>query len=72
MANVYVGIPMVEVVTPDGTKELWAAAMAHDDAVAAVQRAIPADRVARLTNRRLPIGGRLEGIRYGEVRRVEP
>jgi hypothetical protein len=43
-----------------------------DDAVAAAQRAISADRVARLTNRRLPIGGRLEGIPYGEVRRVEP
>jgi hypothetical protein len=69
---VYVGMPMVEVVSPDGRKELWAAAVAHDDAVEAVRKAIPADYAAKATSRRLPLGPRMEGFRYGEVRRVEP
>jgi hypothetical protein len=62
MANTFVGKPMVEVVTPDGTKELWAAAVAHKEAVAAVQKAIPAGSTVRLSNRRFPVGPRVEGF----------
>ena len=72
MANTLVGMPMVEVVAPDGTIELWAAAVAHSEAVAAVQKVIPADYVARSTSRRVPVSPKLEGFRRGEVRKVEP
>jgi hypothetical protein len=63
---------MVEVVAPDGSIELWAAAVAHSEAVTAVRKAIPADYVARATSRRLPISQKLMGFRQGEVRKVEP
>jgi hypothetical protein len=72
MANTFVGMPMVEVVAPDGRTELWAAAVAHSEAVAAVQTAVPEGYIARATNRRLLVGPKLEGFRRGEVRRVEP
>jgi hypothetical protein len=65
-------MPMVEVVTPDGQKELWAAATGHSHAVDAVRNAIPANHVATLTSRRLPHSPKMEGFHYGEVRRVEP
>jgi hypothetical protein len=72
MANTFGGMPMVEVVAPDGTTELWAAAVAHRVAVAVVQKAVPEGYVARATNRRLPVSPRLDGFRPGEVRKVQP
>jgi hypothetical protein len=72
MANTFVGMPMVEVVAPDGSTELWAAAVAHRVAVSVVQKAVPEGYIARTTNRRLPVSSRLEGFRPGEVRKVEP
>ena len=72
MANAFGGMPMVEVVAPDGTTELWAAAVAHRVAVAVVQKAVPEGYVARATNRRLPVSPRLDGFRPGEVRKVQP
>ncbi len=62
---------MVEVVALDGQVELWAAAVAHQDAVAAVLKANPG-KEARPTSRRLPVGSKVEGMRYGEVRKVSP
>ena len=72
MAITRVAMPMVEVTAPDGSKELWAAAMSHAEAVAAVQKAVPPGFTAKSSNRRLPVGPRLEGFRHGEVRKVEP
>jgi len=63
---------MVEVTALDGTKQLWAVAAAHAEAIAVVEKIIPAGSVAALSNRRLPMGQILEGMQYGEARRVEP
>jgi hypothetical protein len=68
--NVRVGMPTVEVVTPEGCKQLWAAALPHNKAVAAVQGAMPPGCITRPSNQRLPVGPLMEGFRYGEVRRV--
>jgi hypothetical protein len=68
---VRVGMPMVEVTAPDGTKSVWAAAVAPSAAVEAVKKMIPPDHVATLSNRRLPIGPQSQGMRGGEVRKVE-
>ena len=72
MRSVRAGMPMVEVTAPDGTKSAWAAAVAPSAAVEAVKKMIPPDRVATLSNQRLPIGPQTEGMRRGEVRKVEP
>jgi hypothetical protein len=72
MANTLVGMPMVEAVAPDGHTELWAAATPHNEAVAAVQKVIPADWIARPTSRRLSVSKKMEGFRAGEVRKVLP
>ena len=53
---------MVEVVAPDGTTELWVAAVAHRVAVAVVQKAVPEGYIARATNRRLPVSPGLDGF----------
>jgi hypothetical protein len=71
MRKVRVGMPIVEVTAPDGSKSLWAAAVASGSAVDAVKKMIPPDHVAILTDRRLPIGPQTEGMRRGEVRNVE-
>jgi hypothetical protein len=70
MANTRAAIPMIEVVAPDGSKEFWAAAVPYKDAVAAVQKAIPADYKAELSLWRLPVSLKLERLRPGEVRKV--
>jgi hypothetical protein len=70
--NIYAATPMVEVIAPDGTKSLWAAAIAHVDAVELVKNEIPTGHTATLSNRRLTLDHRLEGLRWGEARRVEP
>ena len=64
-------IPIVEVTAPDGSKSLWAAAVARDDAVAAVAEVIPANHVATLSTHRLTLNRRLGGLRPGEVRRIK-
>ena len=67
-----IGMPMVDVTAPDGTKSLWAAAVAPGAAVEAVKKMIAPDHVATLSNRRLPIRPQTKGMRRGEVRKVEP
>jgi hypothetical protein len=67
MPNVRIGMPIVEVIAPDGSKSLWAAAVAHKSAVEAVKKVIPSDHVAVLSMQRLPLR---EGMRRGEVRKV--
>jgi len=64
-------IPIVEVAAPDGSKSLWAAAVARDDAVAAVTEVIPGNHVATLSRHRLTLNRRLGGLRPGEVRRIK-
>jgi hypothetical protein len=72
MANRWIAMPMVEVTSPDGDIELWAAATSHIEAVEVVQKAIPRDYDARLTSQRLPRSPRLENFCAGEVRKVFP
>ena len=64
-------IPIVEVTAPDGSKSLWVAAVARDNAVAAVAEVIPANHVATLSRHRLTLNRRLDGLRPGEVRRIK-
>lgn len=63
--------PTVEVLAPDGTTSLWAVALPHSEAVAAVRSVIPPDHVAELSIRRLRRSPRLDGLRPGEVRKIE-
>ena len=61
---------MVEVTAPDGRRSLWVAAVEPPDAVAAVVRVIPANHIAKLSQRRLSLGRKTDELRHGEVRRV--
>jgi hypothetical protein len=72
MTNDFVGMPMLEVVTPSGAKELWAVAAPHDEAVSIVEREVPAGSIVRPTNRRLPVSPKMERFGPYEARRVEP
>jgi hypothetical protein len=72
MRNALTGMPMVEVTAPDGSKSVWAAAVAPSAAVRAVNKMIPPNHVARLLDQRLPISPQTEGMRRGDVRKVEP
>ena len=65
------GIPIVEVTAPDGSKSLWVAAVARDNAVAAVAGVIPANHFARLSRHRLTLNRRSASLRPGEVRRIK-
>lgn len=65
------GIPIVVVTAPDGRKSLWLAAVARDNAVAAVAKIIPANHVATLTRQRLTPSRKSDELRPGEVRRVK-
>ena len=65
------GIPIVKVTAPDGSESLWVAAVARDNAVAAVAEVIPANHVATLSRHRLTLSRRLDGLRPGEVRRIK-
>jgi hypothetical protein len=68
-----VATPAVEVTAPDGTKSLWAAALSHSEAVAAVRKVIPSNHKAELSLRRVSRRSpKLDGIVAGEVRKVEP
>jgi hypothetical protein len=60
---------MVEVTTPDGRREYWAAAVPCYNAVGAVRKMIPTDHVAELSLFRLP--SKLERLSPGEVRKVD-
>jgi hypothetical protein len=68
---VLTGMPMVEVTAPDGSKSLWAAAVGPNAAVRAIKKMIPPNHVARLLDQRLPISPQTEGMRRGDVRKVE-
>jgi hypothetical protein len=70
MPNVGDKIPIVEVIAPDGSKSLWAAAVAPENAVAVVAMLVPASHVATLLRRRLTLSRRLDELRPGEGRRV--
>jgi hypothetical protein len=63
-------IPIVEVITPDGRKSLWVAAVAKAKAVAAVAEVIPANHVATLSRHRLTITRKADVLRRGEVRKI--
>ena len=65
------GIPIVKVTAPDGSESLWVAAVARDNAVAAVAEVIPANHIATLSRHRLTLSRRLDGLRPGEVRRIK-
>jgi hypothetical protein len=64
-------IPIVKVTAPDGSESLWVAAVARDNAVAAVAEVIPANHIATLSRHRLTLSRRLDGLRPGEVRRIK-
>jgi hypothetical protein len=66
-----VGAAIVEVTAPDGSRELWAAAVEHSKAVAAVQPLLPPGYVAKLSNQKHQRTSRTMGFRYGEVRKVQ-
>ena len=68
---VRLAISAVEVITPDGTKSLWVAALPHSEAVAAVRKVIPPDHHAELSILRLRSSPKLAGLRPGEVRKIE-
>jgi hypothetical protein len=63
-------IPVVEVTAPDGSKSLWAAAVAPENAVAVVAMLVPAGHIATLSKVRLTLHRRSDELRPGEVRRV--
>jgi hypothetical protein len=64
-------LPIVEVTAPDGSKSLWVAAVARNNAVAAVAEVIPANHFARLSRHRLTLNPRSTSLRRGEVRRIK-
>jgi len=70
MEGISSDIPVVEVTAPDGSRSLWAAAVAPENAVAVVAMLIPASHVATLSRRRLTLSRRSDELRPGEVRRV--
>jgi hypothetical protein len=70
MESIRSDIPVVEVTAPDGSRSLWAAAVAPENAVAVVAMLIPASHVATLSRRRLTLSRRSDELRPGEVRRV--
>jgi len=70
MESISSDIPVVEVTAPDGSRSLWAAAVAPENAVAVVAMLIPASHVATLSRRRLTLSRRSDALRPGEVRMV--
>jgi hypothetical protein len=69
MANVR-GMPMFKVIGPDGNSELWVVAAANHHALDIVKRTVPAWLIGRLCSWRLPVGEDLQGMKYGEARKV--
>ena len=72
MSNVRIGMPMLEVVTPDGSKELWAVAAPHSEAAMIVQQYVPPGSAIYPTYRRNAVSQRMQGFRPLEARRIEP
>ena len=70
MESIRSDIPLVEVTAPAGSRSLWAAAVAPENAVAVVAMLIPAGHVATLSKLRLTLSRRSDQLRPGEVRRV--
>ena len=70
MESIRSDIPVVDVTAPDGTKSLWAAAVAPENAVPVVAMLIPASYVATLSKVRLKLRRKSDELRPGEVRRV--
>jgi hypothetical protein len=70
MSKVYISMPLVEVTGPDGYRELWAVASSYEEAVGIVQRLIPEGFTATPSTRRLPAGMKIEGLSWGEARRI--
>jgi hypothetical protein len=70
MSKAYFSMPLVEVTGPDGSRELWAVASSHDEAVGIVQKLIPEGFTATPSSRRLPAGEKIEGLCRGEARRI--
>jgi hypothetical protein len=63
-------MPMFNVIGPDGSSELWVVAAANHQALDIVKRTVPANCTAVLSATRLPIGEDLQGMKYGEARKV--
>jgi hypothetical protein len=72
MPKIPSGIPLVEVIAPDGSKSFWAAAVGQKVAVEVVLKFVPSGHTAKFSGRRLPVDPALGGIRRGDVRKVEP
>jgi hypothetical protein len=70
MTNVYFSMPLVEVTGPDGHRELWAVASPYEEAVGIVQKLIPEGFTVSPSTRRLPAGMKIEGLSWGEARRI--
>jgi hypothetical protein len=65
-------LPVVEVTAPDGSKSRCVAcSVPHNEAVASVKESVPADHIAELSIRRVPVGLAFEGARPGDVIRIE-
>jgi hypothetical protein len=71
MTNTYVPMPMVEVTLPDGRVELWAVAAHPDDALSIVKDLVPVGSFVKPSARLFPFG-KMDVLRSGEARRVEP
>jgi hypothetical protein len=63
-------LPLVEVTAPDGARSLWVAAVAQEEAVAAVARVVPANYSIRLLRHRLTLHRKSIDLQPGEVARV--
>jgi hypothetical protein len=70
MSKVYMSMPLVEVTGPDGYRELWAVASSYNEAVGIVQKLVPQGFTATPSTRRLPAGEKIEGLCWGEARRI--
>jgi Myb-like DNA-binding domain len=69
--GIRVGMPMVDVTAPDGSRELWAVAAAHHQALEIVRKLVIPNSTCRLLER-LPFTQMKNGMRFGEAWRVEP
>jgi hypothetical protein len=63
-------LPLVEATAPDGAKSLWVAAVAQEDAVAAMVGVVPAHYSIKLLSHRLTLHRKSIDLQPGEVRRV--
>jgi hypothetical protein len=67
-----VGMPRVEVVAPDGSREIWVVAVEHSKALDAVKRKLPLGYTARLVSgSEYQRTSRMKGLHYGQMRKIE-